>query len=218
MNLLALETSSNACSVALQAGEKVYASHVVAPMQQTRQILPVIQSLLAQANLNLKDLNAIAFGCGPGSFTGVRVASSVTQALGFVEKIPIISISSLAAIAQAAWLEQQYSQCLVAVDARMNQVYWAAYKINEIGLAELQGEEQVCLPDEIKPIAKGEWSGVGDGWAKYEPVLTTKLGFEPIEINVNQLPSAEAVLTLAQKKFERGEWVEPAAALPVYLR
>lgn len=218
MNLLALETSSDACSVALSVDDKIYISHVVAPMQQTRQILPVIQSLLTEANIMLGDLNAIAFGCGPGSFTGVRVASSVTQALGFVEKLPIISVSSLAAIAQAAWLEQQYSKCLVAVDARMNQIYWAAYQANDQGLMMLQGQEQVCLPEEVASVVNDDWAGVGDGWGKYESPLIAQLMFQPIAINAKQLPSAEAVLLLAKKKFERGEWVEPAAALPVYLR
>ncbi|MFZ2315160.1 MAG: tRNA (adenosine(37)-N6)-threonylcarbamoyltransferase complex dimerization subunit type 1 TsaB [Gammaproteobacteria bacterium] len=218
MNLLAIETSSNACSVALLKGETITVSHEVAPMQQTKQILPVIQKLLADAAITLKDLDAIAFGCGPGSFTGVRIASSVTQALAFVEKLPIISISSLAAIAQSAWLEQQYPQSLVALDARMNQVYWAAYTINEQGLAVLQDEEQVCLPQEIKVSQSGIWYGVGDGWEKYQEQLVSQLTFEPKAINIKQLPTAEGVLILAKHKFERGEWVEPAGALPVYLR
>lgn len=218
MNLLAIETSSNACSVALLTGETTTVFHEVAPMQQTKQILPVIQKLLAETGIGLKDLDALAFGCGPGSFTGVRIASSVTQALAFVEKLPIISISSLAAIAQSAWLEQQYPQSLVALDARMNQVYWAAYKVNEQGLVELQGEEQVCLPQEIKASQPGVWYGLGDGWNKYQQELVSQLAFEPAAIKIKQLPTAEGVLALAKNKFERGEWVEPAGALPVYLR
>ena len=124
MKILAIETSSHACSVALLNEDKVKISHIISPMQQAKLILPMIDELLKSSALTLNDLDAIAYGCGPGGFTGVRIAASVAQGLGFAVKLPIIPISSLAVMAEAAFLERQWRKLLVAVDARADQIYW----------------------------------------------------------------------------------------------
>lgn len=218
VKLLAIDTSSQACSVAIMDGDNVTAVHKIAPMQQTNLILPMIQDLLDSSSLNLNQLDAIAYGCGPGSFTGIRIASSVAQGLGYGANLPVIPVSSLAATAQAAFLEKQWRRLLVSIDARMKLIYWAAYEVSLDGCVELVGEEQACEPELIVAPESGDWSGVGDGWTVYGDRLVDRLGYAPIEINPSQLPTAEALLALAKVKFDRGEWVAASAAIPVYLR
>jgi tRNA threonylcarbamoyladenosine biosynthesis protein TsaB len=225
LKILAFDTSSSACSVSLQNGHEIKSLHKIAPMQQARLILPAIQELLDSSSLTLNQLDAIAYGCGPGSFTGMRIASSVAQGIGLATKLPIIRISSLAAIAQAAFLERQWTKLLVALDARMEEVYWAVYKLGGHGRVELIGEEQVCDPKKVTMPESGEscekglnWYGIGDGWEKYREVLITRLGFQPRIINALQLPTAEAILELAKTKLDQDDWVAAYDAIPTYLR
>lgn len=224
MRLLAFDTSSPACSVALldttkPPHDQISSSHKIMPMQQGRLILPMIQAILDASNLTLNDLDAIAYGCGPGSFTGIRIASSVAQGLGFTTKCHLIPISSLAAIAQTAYLEQQWACLLVALDARMGEVYWAQYKVNQMGHVELVGKEEVCLPGKVGvPENDKDWYGIGDGWEKYGEIFSKHLGFLPKSTNPKQLPMARAILSLARLKFEQGTWVKASEAVPVYLR
>ena len=145
MKMLAFDTSAGACSVALLNNESVEISHIVAPMQQAKLLLPHIQNLLNQAGLALKDLDAIAYGQGPGSFTGIRIAASVAQGLGYASGLPIVPVSSLAILAQTAFLEEKWDKCLVAVDARTEQVYWAHYVANNSGLMELKAKYRINL-------------------------------------------------------------------------
>lgn len=219
MNLLAFDTSSEASSAALLHHEVVKVVDQVAPMQQAKQLLPLIKTLLESNSLILKDLDAIAYGCGPGSFTGIRIASCVAQALGFVAEKPIIQISSLAAMAEGAYLSHQWKNVLVAVDARMGQIYWAVYRISQ-GHMELEGEEHICDPHKITlPIEKDAvWYGIGDGWAKYENNLTSTLGFKPKDINSAYIPKAAALIELAKVKYEQQDFIAASEALPDYLR
>ena len=225
VKILAFDTSSITCSVALldtdnQEGEKVLSLNKSLPMQKGKFILPLIQELLEQNNLSLKKLDAVAYGCGPGSFTGIRIANSVAQGMGFAVKLPIIKVSSMAAIAQAAFMEKGVNKCLVALDARMNQIYWAAYQVSTDECVDLIGREQVCeinLIETKNDLNMTEWCGVADGWEKYGIELCEKLGGSPNLIYATQLPTAEAVLALAKRKFERKEWVTAANAVPEYL-
>lgn len=219
MKLLAIDTSSSACSIALQINEDVTLLHEVAPMQHAKLILPMLNELLTSTDITLANIDAIAYGCGPGSFTGIRIASSVVQALGFAVNKPIIPISTLAVIAQAAYMEHGCEHSLVALDARMGQIYWAIYKVIENESVALQGEEQLIKPDNLSiSIPEGAWSGIGDAWASYKEILVKSLGFQPSNIIPDQLPNAAALLKLANIKFAQGEWVSPSAALPNYLR
>src|SRR5690348_12267838 len=129
MKLLALDTSSIACSVALLLDGDVHYLHKIAPMQQAKLILSMIEELLKTHSLKVNHLDAIAYGCGPGSFTGLRIACSVAQAFGLAADKPLIPISSLAALAQATYIEHQEKKVLAAIDARMDQIYWAAYEL-----------------------------------------------------------------------------------------
>lgn len=218
VKLLAFDTSSTACSVGLLNGDEVSVTHKIAPMQQAHLILSIIQEMLDSASLSLNQLDAVAFGCGPGSFTGIRIASSVAQGIGFGANLPLVPISSLAAIAQTAYLEQQLSHSLVAIDARMKQVYWAGYEVNTQGLVQVVGQEQVCLPEDVSRVGDNQWCGLGDGWGVYKDRLVTRLGYEPSVIRSAELPGGRALLMLGKAKFDQGEWVAPSEAKPVYLR
>src|SRR3990167_429299 len=179
MIILAFDTSSTTCFVALlntdnKEGKTVQSLHKTLPMQQGTLILPLVKQLLEESHLTLEQLDAVAIGAGPGSFTGIRIANSVAQGMSFAVKLPIVQVSSLAAIAQAAYIEKGHEHCLVAVDVRMEQIYWAAYQVNKAGCVELIGKEQVCKADEIElsnEIKVIDWYGVGDGWEKYSADL-----------------------------------------------
>jgi tRNA threonylcarbamoyladenosine biosynthesis protein TsaB len=220
MNLLAFDTTSHVCSVALMQGEQLLSLHKDAPMQQAGLILPMIQALLDDAKITLSDLDLIAFGCGPGSFTGIRIASSVAQGISFAYDVPIFQISSLAATAQAAYDAYQWPNILVALDARMDQVYWACYEANQQGLVSLVGEEKACSPADLNVLKiKADWKGVGDGWGQYKEQLIKALGFEPKEIEPTLAATAKAVAKLAKAERENGKiGVSAAEVTPVYLR
>lgn len=219
MKLLALETSGTACSVALQCGDQIKVLHQIAPMQQARLILEMIQQLYHEFSLNTDQLDAIAYGGGPGSFTGIRIANMVAQGLAFAAQKPIIRLSSLAALAQTVYLEQQCKNVLVAVDARMEQIYWAPYKMGSHGRMILTGQESLCAAHEVVlPEDTWGWSAAGDGWEKYSPVIEQRLGFKPEPIYPALVPSAEALLPLARFEFEQGTWMTASEATPIYLR
>jgi tRNA threonylcarbamoyladenosine biosynthesis protein TsaB len=216
MKILALETSSSACSVALLLGEDIHAVHKILPLQQAQLILPMIDELLKQYKVTLNQLNAIAFGCGPGSFTGVRIAASVAQGLAYALELPIIPISSLAALAQAAYETLKWKKLLVGVDARMQEVYWGVYEVNdqERAVLSLNKKEIVCAPEDLFIPSDGEWYGVGNAWDVYAP----QIPYQPQAIDASQMPTAAAVLTLAREKYLKKDWVTARKALPVYLR
>lgn len=225
MKLLAFDTSASACSVALLNGENITALHHVAPMQQASLILSMLQQLLDNAGVSLKEIDMIAYGCGPGSFTGIRLASAVAQGLGFAYSLPIMPISSLAASAEAAFMKHRWPQLLVAVDARMGDVYWAVYtNSSSSNYVTLIGQEHLYKPESvIIPTSSGldssHWYGIGDGWKQYKSQMTTALAIEPCAFSIEQQPTAEAILMLAKAKLEQGGGgIQATDAIPVYLR
>lgn len=218
-NILAIDTSGVACSVALFIGAdfasgRMIDSHKIAPKQQANLILPLITELLSAQSLTFNELDAIAYGAGPGSFTGLRLASSVAQAIGFAANIPIIAVSSLAAFAQSVYLLHGWSRVLVALDGRKDQLYWAAYQLGEGGHMALSGaSERLISPEEAQIEDGGEWYGAGDAWEIYRD----KMGMAPVEISPVQAPLAKAILALALQKLDKKCWISPSDALPVYL-
>lgn len=214
MKLLAIDTSSTACSVALFCNNELTLKHEIAPMQQAQTILPLIDLIVREANISLKQLDALAFGAGPGSFTGVRIAVSVMQGIGYAMDLPLISVSSLAALAQAAYSDLGWKKLLVGIDARIQEVYWGAYQVNPEGLVELVGKEMVCPPEGVLLPEGSDWHGVGNAWEVY----SGQLAFQPLEIDATRLPIASGIMALAKDKFKRKEWVRAEEALPVYLR
>ncbi|WP_439241767.1 tRNA (adenosine(37)-N6)-threonylcarbamoyltransferase complex dimerization subunit type 1 TsaB [Lonepinella sp. BR2474] len=220
--LLALDTSTEACSVALlHQGEITYLDEV-AQRTHTKRILPMVDEILGQSGLTLNQLDALVFGRGPGSFTGVRVGASVAQGLAFGADLPVIAVSNLTAMAQAAYVQQQAEQVLCAIDARMNEVYFSALKAEKV-----RGEfgeflhwqemlrEQVCSPENLLEQCQtltGPWATVGTGWQSYP--LLSELG-NSSEIT---LPSAKYMLSVAMPMWFNQEMISATDIEPIYLR
>jgi tRNA threonylcarbamoyladenosine biosynthesis protein TsaB len=217
MKLLAIETATDACSAALWVDGVLTTRHEVAPREHTRLILPMMDGLLADAGLRLADLDALAFGRGPGAFTGVRIAAAVIQGAAFAADLPVVPVSTLAALAQQG-IDAGSPRVLAALDARMDEVYWGAFQADAEGLAVPVGAEQVIAPDAV-PIPEGDgWRGVGSGWAAYGDALRARLGNRVTEIDPDVLPAAAEVARLAVRDFAAGLAVPAEQALPVYLR
>ena len=213
MKILALDTSTEACSVAV-AIDGVVLDDVVLGQQHSSRILSMVDVLLTEAGLRLDQLDAIAFGRGPGLFTGLRIGAGVVQGLAFGADLPVIRVSSLAALAQA----QEASHVLTAVDARMSQVYWGAFTREADGALQLIGQECVAAPEALPLPPAGCWLGVGSGWDRYAEALTKRLGTRLESWLPERYPHAREVAALAAIDFRRGQAVAPEQALPVYVR
>ena len=216
--LLAIETSSAACSAALFIDGHVEERHALAPRQHAALILPMIESLLAEAGLTNAGLDACAFGCGPGSFTGVRIAASVTQGIAFAAGLPVVPVSTLASMAQGGMRESGMPRMLAALDARKQEVYLGAYRLTAEGKLALLGTECVCAPAQVEVPGEGDWVGVGSGWAAYGNTLAKRLGERIVRVIPDLEPRARDVALLAADAFCDGRTVTAAEAVPVYLR
>ncbi len=216
MKLLAIETATESCSAALLADDAVTELNEIAPRQHTRLILPMVDSLLRDAELRIEELDAIAYGQGPGAFTGVRIALGVVQGLAFAHALPVVPVSSLAALAQQ--IAADHSNIAVAIDARMQEIYWGMFQRDEHGLMQPVGEELVCAPDRITPPAVNSCYGVGTGWQTYGETLATKFGDALIGYDGARFPLASDVLTLARQRYETESAISVLDAAPVYLR
>lgn len=217
LKILAVDTATEACSAALLVGEQVYARYEEAPRDHTRKILPMVQSLLDEAGITLADLDAIAFGRGPGSFTGVRIGIGVAQGLALGAEKPLIAVSTLAAMAQGAWRRDGARRVFTAIDARMNEVYFGRFE-EQSGLMVPVQEECVIDPQRLAAelALEGEWHAIGTGFATYGEVL--QLAGEQVPASAPWLPMAEDMLPLARAAWLAGEAVAVEAATPVYLR
>jgi tRNA threonylcarbamoyladenosine biosynthesis protein TsaB len=216
--LLAIETATSACSAALYVDGDIQERHALAPRQHAALILPMIESLLMAADLKPGQLDAVAFGRGPGSFTGVRIAASVVQGVALGADLPVVAVSTLATLAQGAMRETGAAQVLAALDARMNEVYWATYRAAANRFPELLGEESVCKPEVVDVPAAGNWVGAGSGWENYGSALGARAGERIVRLLPDLEPRALDVASLGADKLSRNETVAPEAAVPVYLR
>ena len=215
--LLAIETASAACSAALSIDGEIEERHALAPRQHAALILPMIESLLVEAGLRPGDLDACAFGCGPGSFTGVRIAASIIQGIAFAAGIPVVPVSTLAALAQGGMRASGQDNILAALDARKDEVYWGVYRQAGEGPV-LTGEECVCAPADVSIPATGNWVGVGSGWAAHGDVLSSLAGDRLVRVMHDLEPRAYDVALIAAAEFAAGRIVDAADAVPVYLR
>lgn len=211
--LLALDTATEACSAALLHDGKIYARHEVIPRQHAKRLLPMIDELLQESGVTLKQLDALVFGRGPGAFTGVRIATGMVQGLAFAADKPVIDISNLAALAQRAWREHGAEQVCAAIDARMDEVYWGCYQLND-GVMQLVGVERVSAPEAVSlPSGLNQPAGAGTGW-QYADRLAVKVDQAWPEL----LPDARDLLSLALPRWKSGQVLDAADAQPVYLR
>lgn len=212
--LLALDTATEACSVALLHDGKVLTHYEVIPRLHAQKLLPMIKDLLAEAGIGLSALDAIAFGRGPGAFTGVRIAIGVVQGLAFGLDRPVLPVSNLAVLAQRAFRERGVSQVAAAIDARMDEVYWGCYR-EAAGEMRLVGAEAVMPPEQaaLADDASGQWFGAGTGWGYADRIAVNLSGHD-----ATLLPHAHDLLTLGTFAWKRGESIVADDAQPVYLR
>lgn len=221
MKILAIDTATEACSAALYTDGEVISQYQVAPREHSRLILNMADQILAHAQCDLSSLDALAFGRGPGSFMGIRIATGVIQGIAFARDLPVVPVSDLLAIAQVAYSETGDSNILSAIDARMREVYWAAWQRDEEGNWKNIVEESVCAPDTVILPDSASWTGAGTGWGSYasEITKTTSAGNLSVKRYLPEcLPSAAAIAQIAVKELEQGHTVTAAQAQPVYLR
>jgi len=217
MKLLALDTSTNWLSVACGDGTSWHVRGEPSGQAHSERVLPLVEAVLAEAAWPLAALDGIAFGAGPGSFTGVRIACGVAQGLAFGAALPVVPVSTLEALAQAAWRERGAMLVFACLDARMREVYVAAYERYGDGWRE-RLVPAVVAPDAAAMALHGEpadWFGAGDGFAAY-PDLQQRLGLGRVDGSV--VPDARAVGELAVPRFAAGAGVAAPEALPLYVR
>lgn len=210
MKLLALDTSTEYCSVALWLDGEVRTERVHAGQSHSALLLPMVDALLNQAGMALRVLDGIAFGAGPGSFTGLRIACAVTQGLALGADLPVLGVSTLASIAQ----QTDAARVLAVLDARMNEVYWAAYERGTEGWTCLS-EPVLSLPEAVALPDTRPWSGAGNGLALLHDAAVD-LSFAQRYPDI--MPDAAAIATLAAPAFARGAGIDAAQATPLYLR
>ena len=218
MKLLAIETASDACSCALLVDEVRFERHRIAPRRHAELVLAMVRELLDEAGLALGALDALAFGCGPGSFTGVRVAAGVIQGLAYGANLPVVPVSSLQALAQGALRETGSARVLAAFDARMGEVYWGIYAADRDGLMRAQIDDCAAAPDAVPLPSGAEWRGAGEGWRSYSEMLGARLGDMLSGAEPERLAHALDVAILARAAHARGDSVPASRALPVYVR
>ncbi|KGY11974.1 hypothetical protein NM22_11850 [Vibrio tubiashii] len=219
VKILALDTATENCSVALLVDDKVYVRSEVAPRDHTKKVLPMVDEVLKEAGISLADLNALAFGRGPGSFTGVRIGIGIAQGLAFGADLPMIGVSTLEAMAQGAYRKHGSSYVATAIDARMSEVYWGRFTRQEDGTWQSIDTECVIPPQLVSDNSVADehvWLTAGTGWEAYANQL------EGIKFSTDKsdvlFPDAQDIVQLAKFEFLQGNTVDAEEASPVYLR
>ncbi len=211
MKLLAFDTATAACSVALYDGDTLLASvYQLRPREQAQLLLPMIDQVLRAANYALVDLDALAVTVGPGSFVGLRIAIGIAQGLAFAYDLPVIPVSTLAALAQTAYRLHGYTHSAVALDAHQKEIYFAAYQVKD-ELVRPVIKDCLVYPENVSNLS-GTWVGVGNGWDNYLEVLTERL--QPSHSLIELYPYAQDVASLARVQ----QPIKVAELEPVYLR
>jgi len=219
MKILALDTATEACSVALAVGDREIDRYLELGRGHAEQVLALVHELLAEGGVSLSSLDAIAFGRGPGGFTGVRLAASVAQGLSFGAGIGVVPISDLAAVAQqVVSLPPAVRRVLVVNDARMREVYWSEFRV-EGGLVHAAGAEQVSPAGQVTLPAHGDapWAAAGRGLL-VSPELSERCRAAGAALHADLLPRAREILALARPAVSAGRILPAEQALPVYVR
>ncbi|CNK10152.1 family M22 nonpeptidase-like protein [Yersinia enterocolitica] len=217
--ILAIDTATEACSVALWNNGEVQALFELCPREHTQRILPMVQQILAESGLSLGQLDALAFGRGPGSFTGVRIGIGIGQGLALGADLPMIGVSTLQTMAQGAFRLMGASRVLAAIDARMGEVYWGEFEREAEGVWLGEMTEAVMTPEQTLARAQslsGDWATVGTGWQTYPDLISGSNVL--LTDGQMSLPQAEDMLPLALSLWANGRAVSVENAEPVYLR
>lgn len=218
MKLLAIDTATEACSAALYSDGVIVERYALAPREHAGLILPMVDELLREADIRPAQLDAVAFGRGPGAFTGLRIAAGVAQGIAFGADLPVVPISTLAALAQGCYRERGVARVLAAIDARIGEVYWGSYACDIDGLMRACGVEYVTRADAVPPPEGEGWCGAGNAWAAYGDALRARLRGRVSDVEGARYPHAHDVALLAAAAYRRGETVGAEQAAPVYLR
>ena len=219
VRFVCFDTATDALACALWLDGEVIGYDRIAPRQHADRVLSEVDRLLAGAGVPRSALDAVGFGRGPGSFTGLRIAAGVAQGLAFALDVPAVPISSLAVIAQGALRENGSRKVLALLDARLGEVYAGACKADEGVMRPIRGE-RLCLPAELAGYLEGEggWTGCGPGWNVCSDALASGLDGRLERLDPNRLPQARDLATLVHAARQEGLVVAPEHALPVYLR
>lgn len=214
MKILALETSTEFCSVALNLDGEIFDKEALAGRCHSEILLPMAREILAEAELTLQQIDGIAFGSGPGSFTGLRIACGIAQGLAYASNLPVTGISTLEALAQKTGKQK----VIVALDARMGEIYHAAYQklINHDW--KIISPPALCSPQQAPSVPGNEWYGCGSGFDVYHSELTALYRDNIQQIHYELHPHAKEIAQLALRKFSDGSSTDPAHAAPVYIR
>lgn len=213
MNLLVLDTSTEYCSAALWRDGEIHARRVLAEQRHSSLLLPMVDELLRESAITLRELDGIGYGAGPGSFTGLRIACAVTQGLALGADLPVVGVSTLESIAEQTGADN----VLTVLDARMAEVYWAAYRRDGADWHAVI-EPQLALPESVAIPEDGDWVGAGNGFVVLGEVLRPRLAARLARIDDTLMPDAAAMAPLAARAFTRGEGQDAALAAPIYLR
>jgi tRNA threonylcarbamoyladenosine biosynthesis protein TsaB len=212
LKILAFDTSTEYCSIALLLDNELLSREVLAGQRHSELILPMLQRALEETGMTLAQMDGIAFGAGPGSFTGLRIACGVAQGLAFGANLPVMGICTLEALAQ----EAGNGNVIAALDARMGEIYHAAY--TKVDGWQSVSEPALCLPQHAPLLPGGDWIGCGSGFSVYEEALRTRYNGCVSHIVSGLRPHARAIAQLAVPRFEKGSGLDPAAAAPLYIR
>jgi tRNA threonylcarbamoyladenosine biosynthesis protein TsaB len=213
LKILALETSTEYCSVALWRDGDVDAREALAGQRHSELLLPMVDELLKRHGIAVKDLDGIAFGQGPGSFTGLRIGCGVAQGLAFGAGLPVVGVSTLLALAEAA----RAARAVCCLDARMGEIYHAAYARSDGGW-EVVHSPSLCAPADAPPLPADSWTGCGSGFAVHEAALKRRYAGQLSAIIPEVFPHASDIARLAALEFEAGRTVPAERAVPVYIR
>ncbi|ASJ75293.1 tRNA (adenosine(37)-N6)-threonylcarbamoyltransferase complex dimerization subunit type 1 TsaB [Granulosicoccus antarcticus] len=219
MNLLAIETSTDACSVGLSLDGQLLLDHRMAPQQHGALVLPMIDALMSEAGLAPTQLDGVVFGRGPGSFTGVRIGVALTQGIALGADVGVVGISTLQSVAQGCFRQHGDTELAVCLDARMSEVYFSAFVLDEANLMQAVMDEQVIPPADMPhlPVDRN-WQWAGSGAECYGELLASDFAVDASRIRADCWPMAEDLLTLGGAIARAGGLVSPEQAMPVYLR
>ncbi len=210
MNILAINTSDDVLSVALKMNDEMLSNQLQAKRNRNQSVLIMIDQMFANAGLEPRDIDAVAFGVGPGSFTGLRIAAGVAQGIAFGIDVPVVPVSCMAAVAQ----KQTCDKVIVAIDAKRSNVYWGRYVRNSSGLMDLCGEEKLSSIADLDFSGEG-WCGAGSGWDMHTEKLI-QMSPQRFEWAKNQTPHASEIALLGEGGLNQGSGRDACLAVPNY--
>ncbi|WP_091531917.1 tRNA (adenosine(37)-N6)-threonylcarbamoyltransferase complex dimerization subunit type 1 TsaB [Fontimonas thermophila] len=217
MNVLAIDTATEACSVALSVGGHVLARHEIVERSHTERLMPMVFGLMSEAGLGFAQLDGYVCGIGPGSFAGVRIGVGYVKGLALAHDRPVAAVSSLATLA-LPMLDSGAECVIAAIDARMREVYLGCYRRGGDGLPEAMMPERVCDPAHAPVVAPGLWAATGTGWGRYAERLRVATRAEITRIDEQALPRAQDALTIGLAQLAAGQGASADALTPAYLR